>query len=231
VTLDGVATRILRLDRLLKVSPCPELASMHLVLPKFTGQPVGLLIRRVIDTESLAIELQSAVDAEPGILGSAIIRDKLTLLLDVHHLRQAGLGHAPPPAASAAAGGRARRVLLVDDTPFFRKVVAHYLEQMGLAVTTAVDGRDALDKLDRPPGGEFELIVSDIEMPVMNGWEFAERVRKLGHRMPLMALTSLKKADNQARARACGFDAYEEKLNRDSLLAAVANMLSGAAEG
>jgi CheY-like chemotaxis protein len=114
--------------------------------------------------------------------------------------------------------------LLVDDAPFFREVVGRYLSGAGMAVTSAVHGKDALEKLSEGP---FDLIVSDIEMPVMDGWTFARHVRDRGYRGPLLALSSLRKPENEAKARACGFDDYEEKLNHDSLIQRVEQMLEG----
>ncbi len=112
--------------------------------------------------------------------------------------------------------------MLVDDTPFFREAVGRYLTDAGIAVTSAVHGKDALEKLSEGP---FDLIVSDIEMPIMDGWTFAQLARDRGYRGPLLALSSLSKPENEAKALACGFDNYEEKLNHDRLIRTVLEML------
>ncbi|MFN8709482.1 MAG: chemotaxis protein CheW, partial [Planctomyces sp.] len=80
-TIDGRATRILRLTELMNVSSCDEPSTMFLILPKFVPEPIGILVHRIIDTESLAIELQST--NERGVLGTAVVRDRLSLFLDV----------------------------------------------------------------------------------------------------------------------------------------------------
>ena len=221
VTIKGVATRILRLDRVIAVSACEPLKAVHLVLPKFAREPVGILISRIVDAESLAVDLQPAPQKEPGILGTAVVHDRLTLFLDSHYLVEKLLG----TALSADAPGspfRQSQVLLVDDTPFFREAVGRYLLNAGIAVTSAVHGQDALEKLS---ARSFDLIVSDIEMPVMDGWTFAERARDRGYRGPMLALSSLSKPENDARAKASGFDEYEEKLNHDRLIRTVRQML------
>jgi two-component system chemotaxis sensor kinase CheA len=110
----------------------------------------------------------------------------------------------------------------VDDTQFFREVVKGYLEAEGYEVETAVDGADGLKRLD---AGNFDLVVSDIEMPVLDGWGFARAVRQRGSEVPLMALTTLSTDADRARALACGFDRYEVKLDRERFLAAVAELL------
>jgi two-component system chemotaxis sensor kinase CheA len=220
-TIDGVATRILRLDRVITVSACEPQKAMHLVLPKHVREPTGILISRIVDSESLAVDLQPAPEKEPGILGTAVVRDRLTLFLDSHYLVEKLLG----PDLSAvvpASASRQSRILLVDDTPFFREAVGRYLIGAGIAVTSAIHGQDALQKMSE---GRFDLIISDLEMPVMDGWTFAQHARDRGYRGPLLALSSLNKPGNEARARACGFDDYEEKLNHDRLVRKVHEML------
>jgi two-component system chemotaxis sensor kinase CheA len=223
LTIEGVATRILRLDRVIKVSACEPQRAMHLVLPRYAREPTGILISRIVDSESLAVELQKAPEEEPGILGTAVVRDRLTLFLDCHFLVEKILG-PPPPADVPASASRRARVLLVDDAPFFREAVGRYLAGAGCSVTTAIHGKDALERLAERP---YDLIISDIEMPIMDGWTFAQHARERGFRGPLLALTSLKKPENEARAKACGFDEYEEKLNHDRLIRTVQGLLEG----
>ncbi len=220
VTVDGVATRILRLEQVISVSSCEPERATHLILPKFAREPTGILISRIVDSESMAIDLQAAPAQDPGILGTAVVHDRLTLFLDSHYLVEKLLGM--PSIAVAAAAARQSRILLVDDTPFFREAVGRYLSDAGFEVTSAVHGEDAVEKLAR---GSFDLVVSDIEMPVMDGWTFARHARDRGYQGPLLALSSLSKPENEAKARACGFDEYEEKLNHDRLIRTVDRML------
>ena len=128
------------------------------------------------------------------------------------------------------APGARQRVLLVEDTQFFREVVRGYLESAGFEVETAVNGADGLRKLD---AGKFDLVVSDVEMPVMDGFEFARAVRKRpgGASVPLMALTTLDSPADRERALACGFDRHEAKLDRERVLAATAALLRERAGG
>ncbi len=127
---------------------------------------------------------------------------------------QRELADAPDQPAYAGRSPQARRrVLLVEDTQFFREVVRGYLESAGFEVETAVHGADGLRKLD---AGKFDLVVSDVEMPIMDGFEFARAVRKRadGASLPLMALTTLDSPADRERALACGFDRHEAKLDR-----------------
>jgi two-component system chemotaxis sensor kinase CheA len=239
ITIDGTATRIIQLDQFLNVSKCEVSPTMHLLLPKFVAEPMGILISKIVDTESLSINLQEASIEDPGVLGTAVVRGRLSLFIDIQYLREHffGNGASHREVASSHLQGPVNRkverheqslqlrdphVLLVDDTPFFREVVKRYFEREGLTVTTAIDGRDGLQKL---AGGAFDLVVSDIEMPNMDGWQFCEEARKQGYMTPFLALTSLSKLEHSAAATKCGFNGFEEKLDHDRLMASVMSML------
>ena len=88
----------------------------------------------------------------------------------------------------------------------------------------AGNGAEGLDAL---AAGDFELVVSDIEMPVLNGLDFAKRVRDDARHadLPLLALTTLDNPEVRAKAKAAGFDGFEPKLDRDSLIAHVRQLL------
>jgi two-component system, chemotaxis family, sensor kinase CheA len=224
VTLDGVATRVVRLDKILNVTPCPQQqTTMYLVLPKFVPEPMGILISRIVDTDSLTIDLQRASVSDECVLGTAIVRGRLSLFLDIQYLREHVFGKPAATTQQHAAPSGNRRVLLIDDTPFFRETVKRYLEAEGINVTTATDGQDGLKKLS---SGEFDLIVCDIEMPNLDGWGFAQAARERGCRLPLLALTSLSKVEHEVRAKSCGFDEYQEKLDHDQLLRTVNRLLN-----
>jgi two-component system chemotaxis sensor kinase CheA len=223
VTVGGVPTPVLRLDRFLAVSPCPDREVMFLLLPKDPRHPMGLLLSAVVDTVELPVELHRDAVPGDGLLGSAVVRGKLTLFPDLGRLAERmAPDEARPPRE--ALPGRRRRVLLVEDTQFFRQVVRGYLEDAGFEVVTADNGAEGLERLESE---RFDLVVSDIEMPVMDGWAFARAVRERpdGARLPLLALTTLSSDADRARALSCGFDRHETKLDRERFLAAVADLL------
>lgn len=228
VTIDGVSMRLLRLDKLMRVStPSPSETSTQvpLILPKFVSHPAAILVTRIVDTESLSVELQAHPEQDEGILGSAIVRGRLTLFVDLHRLTQRMFASSMPAGAlGAGREKRSRRLLLVDDTPFFLEVVKRYLTAEGHEVETAANGEEGLARL--AASGPFDLIVSDIEMPVMNGWDFAREVRRRGIATPMLALTSLSGAAHEIKARDCGFNSFEVKLDHNRLVRKVANLLA-----
>jgi len=223
IVVDGETTPLLRLDRVLPVSPGGDASPLFLLLPKNIGRPLGFLATSIIDTESLPPEISRTAFRADGVVGTAILRGRLTLLLDLCRLAElAEPSHGPRPAQPADV--RRKRILVADDTEFFRELVRGYLEEEGHEVVTVADGAEALRTLDV---GKFDLVVSDIEMPRMDGWTFARTIRRHPEiaRVPLLALTTLSSDTDRARARDCGFDGYEVKLDRQRFVQTVAKLL------
>jgi two-component system, OmpR family, response regulator MprA len=100
------------------------------------------------------------------------------------------------------------RVLVVDDEPDVREALEQALELEGNRVTTAVDGLDALTRLD---GGEFEAIVLDVLMPNLDGFEVCRRLRTAGNRTPILVLTARDSEDDIIRGLDLGADDYVVK--------------------
>ena len=152
-----------------------------------------------------------------------LIHDQIAVFLDMDRLldmweRTVGV---PRPALP---GGPRRRILVVDDTQFFRQLIKTHLESAGYEVVVAVNGSDAIARLAE---SSFDLIVSDIEMPVMDGFALARRIREEPgfSGLPLLAVTTLSGEEDRSRALACGFDAYEIKLDRGRFLSCVEELL------
>ncbi len=127
----------------------------------------------------------------------------------------------PAPPALAAAGtlspsgvpgwsrGLAgRRLLLVEDNPINQAVVLGYLEGSGLRVEVAADGQEGVRRFQ---GSAFDLILMDMQMPVMDGLEATRRIRALDPRIPIIALTANAFAEDVARTRAAGMNTHLSK--------------------
>ncbi len=183
------------------------------------SRSMGLLVDEIVDIveERLSIEMSAK---RPGVIGSAIVSGKSTDIVDTgFYLTQAypdWFGAMDRSAGARADGGK--RLLLVDDSPFFRNLLAPLLSTAGYEVTTAESADQALGLCEA--GRDFDVIVSDIEMPGMDGFQFAETVRKNSRwqETPLVALTSRTAPQDIDRGRQVGFTDYIAKLDREALL-------------
>ncbi|HEX8189396.1 MAG TPA: response regulator, partial [Pyrinomonadaceae bacterium] len=123
-------------------------------------------------------------------------------------------GPTPPtpsqPEGSAALGGL--RVLVVDDQPDARELLALVLGRAGAEVSTAATAAEALEFVESE---ELDVLVSDIGMPVVDGYALIGRVRELAaaraRRTPSVALTAYASEEDRRRALAAGFDAHVSK--------------------
>jgi two-component system chemotaxis sensor kinase CheA len=189
-----------------------------------SGRHLGLVVDEIVDIVESQITMELRGD-DAATLGSAVIAGKSTDLLDVARLINAVFGGwftepvTQPFDATSLSGSR--RVLVVDDSAFFRGMLTPILESSGFVVTTAGSPAEALAM--RARGERFDAIVSDIEMPEMDGFAFAREVRSGGAwaTTPIIALTSHTAPEDLARGREAGFDDYVGKLDRQSLVQAL----------
>lgn len=119
-------------------------------------------------------------------------------------------GEALPEGMKAGANKAKPRALVVDDAPDVTEMLAMLLRFAGYDVVTVFS---ALDAYDEARSDGFDVIVSDIGMPGMNGYELAERLRALpGYEsIPLIAVTGFALYDDRERAKGAGFDAFLTK--------------------
>jgi CheY-like chemotaxis protein len=107
------------------------------------------------------------------------------------------------------AGPKPLRILLAEDNPISQKITSKLLESKGHCVTAVVNGRQVLDLLDR---GEFDIVLMDIQMPLMDGLQCAveirSRERKTGGRIPIVAITGHTGNGYERRYSQCGMDEY-----------------------
>ena len=183
---------------------------------------MGLVVDEIVDIieESLAVEL---VTDRPGLIGSAIVAGKATDLIDAGYYLT--LAYSDWFRAADEMDPKPKRVLLVDDSPFFRNLLTPLLAVAGYEVTTVESGDRALGLCEA--GEDFDVIISDIEMPGMNGLEFASAVRGAGRwkKTPLVALSAHSSPRDLDRGRAAGFDDYVAKFDRDALLSTLSETL------
>jgi two-component system chemotaxis sensor kinase CheA len=185
---------------------------------------MGLVVDEILDIveEELAVEL---VAERPGFMGSAVIAGKATDVIDAGYYLTLAFENWFGADGELGADDDAKRILIVDDSPFFRNLLAPLLAVAGYRVTTVESADRALGLCEA--GENFDVIVSDIEMPGMNGFQFAEAVRNSARwqNTPLVALSSHTSAKDLDRGRAVGFSDYVKKFDRDALLTTLSETL------
>lgn len=188
---------------------------------------MGLVVDEILDIVEDRLTVEHGASRE-GFVGSAIVNGKATEIIDTAHFLTAAFpdwfGRDQSDDAVASSGKK--RILLVDDSAFFRNLLAPMLSVAGYSVTS-VDSAEAALHLYRR-GDTFDGIVSDIEMPGKSGFDLVEELRGGGRwtNLPIIAMSSHTSQADLDRGHEVGFTDYVAKHDRDGLLQALAETLN-----
>lgn len=175
---------------------------------------MGLLVDEIIGVVETDVVIDITSET-PGIIGSALINGKPTEMIDVsYYLDQAVCNWFNGERRYRVSGEV--RVLIVDDSQFFRNILFSMLDTRGYEVKVASGPYEALDLLSKET---FHVLVSDIEMPEMNGLQLIRHIREQGPQKDIraVAISSHGEEEDRAAGLDAGFDAYLSKTDRDSI--------------
>ncbi len=187
-------------------------------------QSMGIIVNNIIDIIEERVDVQLSTK-QNGLLGSAIINGQATDVVDItYFLNNMNKGWFKDHGDSAygeenTSGAVKKKVLLVDDSPFFRNMLTPVLSVAGYEVTTVVSPTEAMELCEK--GVTFDIIVSDIEMPDMDGFQFADYIKRSENRWkdtPMIALSSHATPKDIERGMSVGFSGYVAKFDKDTLL-------------
>ena len=114
-----------------------------------------------------------------------------------------------------------KNILIVDDEPDIREILRYNLEKEGFAITEAVDGNDALDKVSK----DLDLAILDIMMPGKDGYEVCRKIREQGNTLPIVFLTAMDREFDEVRGLEVGGDDYVRKPFSPKMLIARINAI------
>ncbi len=200
----------------------PTEGTREVIVFQYDGRIMGVVVEQILDIVEAPylVKMRSDVD---GIVGSMVINGKTTEILDVGYYitKMFGtLGNAEQVTID-------RKLLFVEDSPFFRNLTVPFLEQAGFDVYPAEDAEQALELLEKEQ--YFDLIVTDIEMPGMDGFELAATIRKNSayETIPIFAFTSTVSEAFLQRGKQIGFSDFIEKTNRSALIETIKREFDG----
>ncbi len=197
----------------------------------------GVEVDKLLGEASLVVRpLDLRLGKVPGISAAALTEEGAPLLIvDVEDLVQAVdklLSGGSLVRAERREGGeskRQRRVLVVDDSLTVRETERQLLENAGFAVEVAVDGADGWNAVRL---GDFDLVVSDVDMPRMNGFEFVAKIRadKRLERVPVVIVSYKDREEDRMKGLEAGADYYLTKssFQDDTFINAVEELIGGA---
>ena len=214
----GRSLRLVRPEDYLPISREEyKTSKLYVIVPKLVKQPIGILIRKIYDTIALNVDYSQQDIKAYGIVGTTFWDRKMVLLLNLYQLFELAAPEYYKTPEETRAKATNYTVLLAEDAPFFRRMEREYLEEAGYRVLEAENGRDALEILKKE---KVDALISDINMPYMDGLELISQIRKDEElkNLPAIAVTSLYNESQIQAGLDAGFDFYEIKLDKEMLL-------------
>ncbi len=213
--------------------PNSDTSTVPVIVVQKNSRSYGIEVNGILDVVSIDGLIDDNIRDRKGIMGSAIHHDEVIVVVDILNIIDSEakrLGHeitASEISRTKMNSSRVLKVLLAEDTPFFRKQILKFLEKCGFQVTVANDGLEALKLIKDSAEHVFDLVVSDIEMPNMDGLTLARSIRELERYKltPLIAVTSKFKQRDREEGERAGFNRYLEKLDEEVLLSEINNLV------
>lgn len=221
VMVEGELTDLVRLDEALGLPGATTRGSMPAVAVQVGRRTVALAVDELLGKDEIVVKSLGAFLEGCGPYAGATISGagRVLLLLDPIRLVEGGARRtvAAPAPRTESTGRRSPRVLLVDDSISIRKFVGQMLERAGFAVLTATDGAEALERLGEV---SVDAVVTDLEMPRLNGYELVRDLRRrpATREVPVIVLTTRAGDKHVGLARQLGVTHYVTKPVDESRL-------------
>ena len=216
------------IDQVASVNPLKEKGALLVLVFMLAGREIGLLATGPVDAVDVFGKPDEKALKQPGIVGSVVIDGQTTLLVDIFDiirtLNPEWFAHKNEPDEIPAQGAK---ILIAEDSDFFRDQVKGFMENEGYRVLEARDGLEAWQLLETQ-GAQISLVVTDLEMPNLDGFGLAEKIKsdQRYRHLPVIALTTLAEDDDIARGRKAGIDDYQIKLDRERLLESIGRFMA-----
>lgn len=230
VDFRGRPTTLVELAPLLRLKSVLKRESPQVVFVQHGDDCAAFAVDGFLDEREVAVKPCGGefLKGAPCVAGAAALEDgRVAVLLHVPDLILEIRKTSGRHLAAAQAQEKRLRILLVDDSPIARATESAIARALGHQVDEAVDGEDALDKVAM---GAYDLVVSDIQMPKMDGIELTRRLKgdPATARIPIVILSSLAAPEDKRRGLDAGAEAYLVKgdLSAETMAQALGRLIS-----
>lgn len=244
-TLRGRTMPVLDLSLAMGLSPLREPRKGHIVITEYNRSVHGFLIHRVeriIHTQWDQVQpLPSKLGRDTYATAVTLVENELIQILDVEKVLDQVV-HASTDVSAPLVEGQAaqgRRVLVIDDSSVARLQIQRALEQLGIECTLMNDGREALELIERMVADgidiadHFLMVISDIEMPEMDGYELTTKIRANPgtNNIYILLHSSISGVFNIDMVQRTGANKFIQKYHPDDLAGAVLAHLAAREKG
>lgn len=213
-------------------------------LPDMNGIEVTRQIRAIGDDTPIIILTAydwSDIEVEARAAGVTAFCSKPMFMSDLRESLLNALGHRHAEdervflATEETDSFKGKRLLLVEDNELNREIAFEILNEYEFIVDTAENGKEAVDKVAASKPGDYDLVLMDIQMPIMNGYEATRCIRALENAalasVPIVAMTANAFDEDRRTAKECGMNGFISKpINMEDVVSVLHSVLSGREE-
>ena len=209
----GHSMPLIRIDQFMPVAPLEEKEEYNVILFNIWGRDIAFLASNIVDSVHAYFELDEELYKFDGILGTAIVRDRTTLFVDVYKVIEMFYPDWLKKYSNTC------KILLAEDSAFYRNLLSSYLISCGYEVVIAKDGKEAWERIQKD---DFDLVLTDLTMPEMDGYELSLKLKndsRFSH-IPVIAVS----ANEVKKGIEAGFDEFVPKLKLEELGKTIENI-------
>lgn len=226
---DGILP-LMRVEQAISSMPTEMNNKLNVIVIALAHREVGLVASEIRDIKDVAMNLDPASLPERGVMGTLVINKVATRILEILDMVRTVHPIWIPEqefCTNSHRTGRTKKILFSEDSTFFRNYLGNYLIELGYDVVDVENGFIAWEYLLKHHD-EVGLVLTDIEMPALNGFELCQRIRQTPNvqHLPVIALSALADDDALRRARQVGFDDYLVKVDRGKLCESIKQLMS-----
>ena len=204
------------------------------LMPDMNGIETVRRIRRVIGDTSPIIILTaydwSDIEEEAREAGVTAFCEKPLFMSELRDILSTPVQVKETNVKPDVRSFKGKKILLAEDNELNQEIAAEILKEAGFIVEVAEDGSVAVEKMKASKPGQYDLILMDIQMPIMDGYEATRRIRAMESsyckQIPIIAMTANAFEDDRALATQAGMSGYLTKpIKIDEMLRAISIML------
>ena len=209
-------------------------------LPDMNGIEVTRQIRSLGDGTPIIILTAydwTDIEVEAKAAGVTAFCSKPMFMSDLRETLLAALGQSQTETDDSVLPGgspdfRGKHILLAEDNELNREIAVEILSKYGFVVDTAENGVEAVEKIKESKPGDYDLVLMDVQMPLMDGGEATRQIRALPDpalvKIPILAMTANAFEEDRKSALECGMNGFLSKpINIEELIAALSSLLAG----
>ena len=209
-------------------------------LPDMNGIEVIRQIRSLGDGTPIIILTAydwADIEAEAKAAGVTAFCSKPMFMSDLRETLLTALGQSQTETDDSVLPGgspdfRGKHILLAEDNELNREIAVEILSKYGFVVDTAENGVEAVKKIEESKPGDYDLVLMDVQMPLMDGGEATRQIRALPDpalaKIPILAMTANAFEEDRKSVLECGMNGFLSKpINIEELIAALSSLLAG----